>query len=241
MIFLSDMEKKCAKCKAIKGISEFNKLSRASDGLNYRCKDCCNNYYNSLYPKIKDKKIESSKVRYAQKKQIILEKVRASYDKNKKHSYNQSYYKLIKSDPIKLDKSRKRSNTYEKNRVLTDKNYKLIKTMRKLVYRTLKNKKNRTASLLGYSSCDLLNEIGRYPDKGESLDHKIPVSWFIDASPVNIISHLKNLHILNGTDNYRKNNLFSHPIDESYYLIALPYIKEEYKQKLSWNKLIGSV
>jgi hypothetical protein len=34
--------KKCSKCGIEKGLSEFNNLKSSSDGLNYRCRECCN-------------------------------------------------------------------------------------------------------------------------------------------------------------------------------------------------------
>lgn len=40
--------KQCAKCLLEKALSEFQKLSRASDGLHYRCKACVSAYEKSI-------------------------------------------------------------------------------------------------------------------------------------------------------------------------------------------------
>ena len=129
------MEKKCAKCGVIKSLNEFNKLSRAKDGHHYRCKPCCNSYYKSLYPKIKDKKSVYAKKRYLTNRDDLLKKAKQRYDYEKKKEYNKKYNI---SNRLKLNDKK---NQYEKNKVLINPEYRLIKLMRKLVYRTIKNKK----------------------------------------------------------------------------------------------------
>lgn len=102
------MNKICAKCKIDKPLSEYSKLSRASDGLNYRCKYCCNSYYNSIYQKIKTKKSERSKIYYKENKDSILVKMKKSYNPEKKSQYNKLYASL------NAESIRKHKNTYEK-------------------------------------------------------------------------------------------------------------------------------
>jgi hypothetical protein len=220
------MSKICAKCKLKKDLSEFSKLSRASDGLNYRCKVCCSEYYNSLYDKIKIKKSENQKIYYQKNKDKIIEKIKLRYDSNKKKIYNKIYNKLNK-DSINHNK-----NIYEINRVKNDPHYRLIKIMRKMVHRILNNKKDSTFKLLGYNKNDLLNELGRCPNKDEHIDHKIPVSWFIKETPIYIISHFKNLQIISKEQNFKKLNTYSDLVDYEFYLIAINYIKENYKNKV---------
>jgi len=220
------MDKKCAKCKSIKDVSEFNKLKRASDGLNYRCKECCNEYYNSIYPKIKDNKIQLSKLRYSIHKTKILEQSKERYDSDKKRIYNKTYNTINR---LKINISK---NEYEKLRCANDPNYRLIKTMRKNVYRVLKNKKDRTFSTLGYTKDNLIEWLGGYPGINDAIDHKVPVSWFVNDTPISIISHYKNLQILSKSDNSKKSNSYADIIDYDFYEISIDYIKDEYKTKI---------
>ena len=43
------MKKKCCKCKLIKDTTEFNKLSKTKDGLNYKCRECSKKQYKKHY------------------------------------------------------------------------------------------------------------------------------------------------------------------------------------------------
>jgi len=220
------MEKKCAKCGIIKKISEYSKLSRSSDGFHYRCKSCCNEYYKSLYPKIRERKIDSAKSRYSLNKESIIQKAKSRYDSNKKRIYNKQYNV---ANRLKINSYK---NQYEKKKVLNDPNYRLIKIMRKSLYRLVKNKKEPTFSIVGYSKETLIKWLGRCPNLNEAIDHKIPVSWFLNDAPISIISHYKNLQILDKSDNSKKSNSYSDIIDFDFYEMAINYIKEKYKPKV---------
>lgn len=223
------MVKQCAKCKESKNVSQFSKLSRASDGLNYRCKVCCSEYYNSLYPRIKESKKAYAKTRYLNNRVELIDKAKSSYDSSKKKLYNQKYNVINR---IKINESK---NAYEKNRVLNDPDYRLVKRMRKVVYRLIKNKKEPTFSILGYSKKQLIGWLGRYPDINESIDHRVPVSWFTADAPIRIVSHYRNLQILKREDNSKKANKYSHPIDFDYYTMAINFIKDKYKNKVYYH------
>lgn len=220
------MEKKCTQCKIVKPYKEFSILSRAKDGLNYRCKSCCSAYYNNLYAKIKENKIQKSKAYYYDNKEKILLKRKKDYNSVEKKIYNKIYFTLNKSEikNKKLD--------YERNKMRTDLNYRLIKIMRKMILRLITNKKECTFDLLGYSKEELLNYLKRPPNINEEIDHKIPVSWFVKDAPIYIISHLKNLQILSKETNRNKRNKYADLIDEDYYQIAINFIKENYKTKI---------
>jgi hypothetical protein len=217
------MEKKCCKCGLTKPVSEFHVLSRASDGLNYRCKTCCNDYYKSLYPSFKEKKIKQSRKRYFTNKDKILDQRKNLYDPIKKKDYNRNY-NLINKFNIKL-----RKNEYEKNRIKSDSEYRLIKIMRRMVYRLLKSKKDTTFFLLGYSKDTLINWLGRLPNSDECVDHRIPVSWFIKETPITIISNYQNLQILSKSENVKKSNSYCDPVTKDFYDLSFKYIKQDKK------------
>jgi hypothetical protein len=223
------MKKICAKCKIEKDYSEYSKLSRASDGLNYRCKVCCSEYYSTIYNRIKDKKILYQKERYLLKRDDILIKQKIRYNSEEKKKYNRQY-NLLNKDKINFKK-----NVYEKNRYANDLNYKLIKNMRKIVHRLVNNKKDSTFNILGYNQNTLLNYLGKYPNSNEHLDHKIPVSWFIVDAPINIVSHYKNLQILSKEENFKKSNNYSDIVDYDYYLLSITFIKPQFKTKIKHN------
>lgn len=222
------MIKTCTKCNIEKPTSEFNKLSRSSDGLHSRCKECCRNYYNSLYPKIKENKIQLSKQRYKLKRDEILLYSKQRYDSQKKKEYNKIYNT---ANRLTLNKKK---NEYEKQRIKHDPNYRLIKIMRKMVYRLIASKKDPTFVVLGYSKEQLIKWLGGVPKNNEAIDHRIPVSWFNPNTPISIISDYRNLQILDKKTNSEKSNLYSHPVQKEYYEIAINYIKNNQKPKIKY-------
>ena len=96
-------------------------------------------------------------------------------------------------------------------------------------------KEDTTRELLRYSPLDLKEHLDSldYNPKTQDMDHKIPISWFIDTAPAHIVNNLKNIHPLDRTENRKKLNHYSHPVEESYYKDALPYIKEEYYERVT--------
>jgi len=98
-----------------------------------------------------------------------------------------------------------------------------------------KDKENKTHKLLGYSS----NELKEYLDKqnmdwnNDEIDHKIPLSWFNDNAPINVINDLRNLQSLNKEQNRKKNNIYADSVNKEYYDLVIEYIKEEYKNKIT--------
>ena len=55
----------CRSCGIEKPISEFYKKSSAKDGLDYRCKDCVNEKYNTTHPNVKHKEHHICKTGYS--------------------------------------------------------------------------------------------------------------------------------------------------------------------------------
>jgi len=223
--------KKCNKCLEIKSFDEFGIEGRSKNGYKPRCKKCTNEYYNSLYDKFKENKLKKAKIYYAENKEY-LKTLRINYtiDKDKKSKYNKVYNILNK------EKINKLKNEYEKNKIKNDSNYRFIRNVRRLVRRTIEIKTESTFDLLGYSKNDLLKSLGKYPEQGESIDHKVPVSWFIEYSDIKLINHLENLQILTTKDNLIKSNTFAHKISKNYYELIKNTIKPKYLNKINYGE-----
>jgi hypothetical protein len=113
-------------------------------------------------------------------------------------------------------------------------NYKMALFIGTLIHRTLKYKNEikvtKSTILLGWTKKEFLEKIGKSIDK--HVDHKIPVSWFKENSPVSMINNLENLHLLDAKANLQKGNSFCHPVSKLYFDQVISFIKEEYKSKL---------
>lgn len=149
--------------------------------------------------------------------------------KKRKSSYNKAY-KVRNRDVLNI-----KANQREKLRVKTDDEYRLLKNMRKLIYRTCHNKTNRTEIMLGFGRDELIQALGRAPTRGESVDHRVPVSWFVTGTDTKIINHLSNLQILGRSQNSKKNNSYADIIDFKYYLLVRDFIQPKYQNKLRYG------
>ena len=80
--------KKCTKCNELKPLEEFQKRSKSKDGLQLRCKSCCNNDNLKLYHKHKQYRLKKSRVWRENNKGYI-----SIYTKSKREK--DSSFKLI--------------------------------------------------------------------------------------------------------------------------------------------------
>lgn len=131
---------------------------------------------------------------------------------------------------------RKYANEYMRNRRNKDPKFRIELAMRMLVYRLIGGRRGRTSHLLGYSSIQLKEHLGRFPRKNESLDHKIPVTWFLDLNKVALINHLHNLQILTKRANSMKLNSFAHPVSKEYFELIRNEIKPQHINQLTKTK-----
>ena len=104
-------------------------------------------------------------------------------------------------------------------------------------HRKIKNLINKVTkpTCEGYTLKQLsehLDKIG-YDTSVNQLDHKIPISWFVDGTPAHIVNSLHNLQCLTPTENNAKKDSFACPVEESYYHESFPFIKSGYKQSIS--------
>jgi hypothetical protein len=222
--------KKCNKCLLLLPVSEFGIESRAKNGYKPRCKKCTNEYYREFYAtSYREKKIEIEKQRYRD-------------NTEQKKNYGKKWYKKNKDSIKKYLKKYRHENRLELNaksceyiskRRKTDPLFRAQQFLRKQVIRLVKNKTNRTNKLLKYGAHDLVNHLGRMPNADENIDHKIPITWFIEDTPAHIVCHLENLHILNASENFKKNNTYSHPVSAEYHKMCIGYIKEKYKTEVT--------
>ena len=210
-------------------VNSKNKIKK--DGLNGKCKKCCN---------------DSNKKRYELKKKEILDKCNKYYHNNKESILFKS-----KSKPNSYQKNKEQHILYrEKNKLKYleyIKEYQKITQLKKYhndpVYKTKKiignqirkflkgHKSKKTETILGYSYFYFIQKIGT-PKKNEHIDHKIPTSWFKENTPVDIIWNLHNLQIVDETYNRSKLNTFNDIVDKNYLNEIINYIKEEYQNKL---------
>lgn len=252
--------KKCNKCLEVKPVSEFGKESRAKNGYKPRCKKCSNEDLYLWREKNPDYMSLAMKKYYLNN----TEKVKASRSKyysnniEKKKAYNKRYRqknleKMKENDRLGYirnaeDKKKKAKEYREKNkevilskktayvkaRIKRDPVYRLRKNIACLLRSCMRNKRDSTFSVLGYTLAELINSLGKAPGRGEQVDHKIPISWFTPETPVDIIFDLRNLQILSRLENQSKNNRFSDEVPLCYYIQIKNSIKSQYIHKIKY-------
>lgn len=215
--------KMCCECKIIKPLVDFSKNKNLKDGVNNRCKICCS---------------ERNKTRYQNKKDIIKQQTNTYYHNNKeiislKSKEKPSYHKVNPEYYIEYRKNNKEkiNEYYKKWRKDNKPAYSLRIQVWWWIRKKGLSKNKKTESLLGYSFNDFEKKIGK-PMNNQQLDHKIPLSWFKEETPINILFHLENLHYIDENINKSKSNTYSHPVSENYKNIIKEYIKDKYKNKL---------
>lgn len=215
--------KSCCECKIIKPLVEFNKNKNLKDGVNNRCKVCCSERNKTRYQNKKDVIKQQTNIYYHNNKETVLQKLK---EKPSYHKTNPEYYKEYREN------NKEKLNEYYKK---WRKNNKPAYSLRIQVWWWIKKKgleKNKkTETLLGYSFNDFEQKIGK-PINNQQLDHKIPLSWFKEKTPISILFHLENLHYIDANLNKTKSNTYCHPISENYKNIIIEHIKDKYKNKL---------
>jgi hypothetical protein len=95
---------------------------------------------------------------------------------------------------------------------------------------TKQNKTTRTTEMLGYGYDEFKNHILTFelPIHGNHVDHKCPISWFKNDVPANICNALDNLQVISENENEVKSQWWSHPINDNFFNIIKPWIKDEY-------------
>jgi hypothetical protein len=187
------------------------------------------------YLKNKEKISAKNKLKYEKDKEKIIESVKKYYELNrseiikKKKVYRDNNKEIIKekrniSEAFRKDEIKKRKNEYVKNRVKTDKLFKVRVNVSSLIRETFKNKKfkknTKTASILGCSFEQFKQYIeskweswmnwDNYgnpkdgviePNKTWDLDHIIPIATAKTEDDVIRLNHYTNLQPLCSYDN----------------------------------------
>ena len=218
-----DYMKTCCECEIEKNEEYFSKNKNLKDGINNRCKVCCSNRNKNRYKNNKNKIKQQTNLYYYTHKEIILEKQK---QKPSYHKINPKYYLDYRKNNLE-----KQKQYYKQWR---EKNANIFR-LRIQIWGWLKKKgiekTLKTKELLGYNFNQFEEKIGN-PLPNQQLDHKIPLSWFIDETPVNILFNLENLHYIDEKINKTKSNSYCDKVNDEYKQLVLKYIKPKYKNKL---------
>ena len=215
-MYICCMEKKCNKCKEVKPVSEFMKEARAKNGYKPRCKVCINEYDRLFYQKRKDKKAAQTKIYYEANREKILER-------------GKRYAKLNRASLTK------KINEYVKKRKAYDPVFRFYLLLRAKVNTSLKRNNSGTKALLGFTYDEMIVFLGRKPTSGQSIDHKIPITWFNTDADIRVIFDLRNTQILTREENTKKLNRYADVVPKDYFDIAILHIKDEYKNKITYE------
>lgn len=218
------MDKICSKCNISKPLTEFNKNKSKVDGYHVWCKKCISDNNKKLYNNNSEYKKNQMNLYYDKNKNTILPKLKEYRNKPEIKSKQADYIKTW----IENNKEhyQQYQNKYAKDRRKNDNVFRTIENIKSQINHYLKDKikNNKTEILLGYTYDDFINRLGSLCDDQE-IDHKIPVSWFIKGTPIDIIWHLDNLQLTIKNYNKTKKNLFADSVHNEYYKIAQPWIK----------------
>jgi hypothetical protein len=221
---------KCTTCGDDKLIIYFSKNQK-------QCKECKKQYYQNNKEKIK----ESSGLKYLNNKEklLLLQKQYYQSNKEKRNNYQKIYSQNIHTDVKKQknkeyylknkEKIKYRSKEWFKKKYKEDETFRLKIKLHLQIIKYLHQHQNikKLPEMLKYNISDFIKKIGS-PKSNEDIDHKIPLSWFKEGTPIHVIWHLDNLQLLDKKENRSKSNHFSHPVSNSYKKIIKEYIKDKY-------------
>lgn len=212
--------KQCCTCKDLVSLDNFYKSSNNKDGLQRQCKKC-------------KKASEKPELVVARSRKYRNNNLEKSKDVSKAWRINNpKYYTKYYCD--NKEKWLERTAKYVAIKYKTDPLFRVQRILSTQVWSYLsgKDKSQRTMQLLGYTADELVVQLGdRQP--GFDLDHKIPITWFKENAPLNVIWNLNNLQWIDAEENQIKGNRYMTPVSEDYLQIAMPYILESYLPHLT--------
>lgn len=228
--------KTCIRCSQEKELEKFCKSAKAKDGRRGHCKSCHNKHYQDnkesltlkhkeYYRKNKENLSQKSKERYLLQKDLIREKVRKYEEQNRdKVLLNKRNYAKKNKEKIAAYRANNRDkiNSYVRNKMKTNQNFKLATLLRNRIRTALKNnyKCSSSIDLLGCSVEELRAYLQskflpgmtwkNHTTDGWHIDHIIPCVAFdlTKEEEQRKCFHYTNLQPLWAIDNFRKNGSY---------------------------------
>ena len=222
----------CKKCNVEKELNLFNKNKNKVDGLHIWCKECSSNSNKNRYKSQSEFIKEKTSEYYYSNKETILPKLKIYREQDKVKEKQKFYIKEWVNNNI--DSYRHYQNNYAKERRKIDPRFKTICDLRSQINSYFKNKiKNeRTEILLGYTYVEFINVMG-VKDFNQEIDHKIPINWFLNEAPIDVIWNLDNLQLTTKEYNRTKKDLFADPISTKFYQTVIKWIKNSQLSMIS--------
>lgn len=192
--------KYCYKCKETKSIYNFGKDKTRTDGLNHKCKNCCNKQSRQYN--------EENRIKISERKKLYRE-----LNCGKIKQYSQKYRKVNKS------KIKARKTQYEKTRKKNDLLYNFKHKVRQLIIQAFKRsktssfkKRTKSSELLGCTIDQLRDHLASKFQPGMTfenhgqwhIDHIIPLASAKTQEEVEKLCHYTNLQPLWAADNIKK-------------------------------------
>lgn len=222
----------CKKCNLEKELNLFNKNKNKVDGLHIWCKECSSNSNKNRYKSQSEFIKEKTSEYYYSNKEIILPKLKIYREQDEIKEKQKSYIKEWVNNNI--DSYRQYQNNYAKERRKSDPRFKTICDLRSQINAYFQNriKNEKTEILLGYTYEEFINKIGT-KDLNQEIDHKIPINWFLNEAPINIIWNLDNLQLTTKEYNRAKKDTFADPISIKFYQTVIKWIKHSQLSMIS--------
>lgn len=216
--------KTCKKCNVEKELNLFNKNKNKVDGLHIWCKECSSLAHKIRYKSQREFIKEKTSKYYYDNKEIILPKLKTYREQDEVKEKQKVYIKEWVNNNI--DSYRQYQNNYVKERRKIDPRFKTICDLRTQINTYLQNniKNDKTENLLGYTYEEFINMIG-VKDHNQEIDHKIPINWFINETPINVIWNLDNLQLTTKEYNRTKKDTFADPISVKFHQTVIKWIK----------------
>lgn len=231
------MEKKCSKCLVLKPYSSFGKNKTTKDGFSYECKSCGYIRYKKYKEKILngDNFVNEKKCKCCNqiknRNEFTINTGKDGlfpYCKecNRKLS-KEKYHSGVNRDSIRNSTNKYQRRLYmesERNRVMRNltRNFNLF-----IIKPRVRKKWSKYEILIGYEISELLLKIGNRPSSDYQIDHKIPISWFSNDCPFNIIWDMRNLWWVSREYNSKKRNYWCDIVDQEYLEIVKPFLIKE--------------
>ena len=149
------------------------------------------------------------------------EKVKAKeyyYSNREKLIKYSTDYQKANPDKVKAYESKPSDKKKKMNRI-----YSLLHNVLKSKDKT---KNAKTKELLGYTAKELRDHLNTFNSNwnGMHIDHKIPINWFDNNTPLTVINHLDNLWLVEGKYNLEKQDKWCNVPSKEYLEIAKQYL-----------------